>query len=103
MVYFLIAMILYFIVEYSQVSISPEDFLSAVLPYFICESIGIEAGREDCQELLDGVRIPYLYNASVARVIFTGYMTLVVFLFSTNFRKHYKTIGTKIRTSLAIY
>ncbi len=102
--FFLILGPLPMIVENSQVSISPEHFLSALLPYFICESVGVEAGK-DCQELLDGVRMPHFFNISMAPSVPSGSFTLVVFLFSTNFSKHYRTIKeriTKYRTSSSV-
>ncbi len=96
-IYFIITILLNIIVDISVTSISPEQLLSAVLPYFTCESIGIETGREDCQELLEGVRMPHFFNIYVARNLLSGLITLEVFLFSTNFSKHYKTINATLK------
>lgn len=83
LVYFILVTVLMLAADTYTTAATPELYLNALLPYFACESVGQDG---NCQSLLSNVQRPNLYNLSVTSIVLLGFLPLVVFLFSNNFK-----------------
>lgn len=64
---------------------TPNLYLSALLPYFACESRGQGVDR-DCQALLSEIQHPHMANLAEVGLVLSGCIPLVVFLFSGDWK-----------------
>lgn len=69
-----------------ELAFTPSHYLIALFPYFICERD--EASNRDCQGLLHEVKTFYpalVYMATLCSIP-AGILSVVIFIFSTNFK-----------------
>lgn len=101
LVYFIASTITILILDSFTTSLTPNLYLSVLLPYFACESTG-QGTNDDCHNLLARVQQPHLFNLSVATVVLLGLLPLVVFLFSADFKlvRRMTTICAKAKHSV---
>lgn len=85
LIYFTMTTVIVFTIESYISSVTPNLYLSALLPYFTCESTGYDESK-DCTRLLSEVQQPHLFNLSVAFILIFASLPLVLFLFSTDFK-----------------
>lgn len=66
-------------------SLTPRLYLNALLPYINCESFGLDTDT-DCQPFLSMVQRNDIFNLSLALILLIGFLPVVVFLFSVDFK-----------------
>ena len=66
-------------------SLTPDQYLSALVPYFSCESTGHDETR-DCKSLLSELQQTSLFHLSTTYFIPLGLLPLLLFLFITDFK-----------------
>ncbi len=100
LVYFIVIYVMGLALDTYRTSITPNLYLSVLLPYFTCESAGLDSGR-DCQRLLSDVQRPDVFNAWVAFAFLIEFLPLIVFLFSADFKLFTKlsVIGERKRAT----
>ena len=81
LVYFIVATVTGLALDSYVSGVTPELYLTALIPYFTCESNGNDPSR-DCQSLLSNLRNLHILRLSVAFVLMLGLMPLVIFFFS---------------------
>ena len=84
LVYFIVATVTGLAQDSYLSGVTPEFYLTALIPYFTCESNGNDPSR-DCQSLLSNIQNLHFFRLSVAFILMIGLMPLVVFLFSIDF------------------
>lgn len=88
LLYFIILNVCTLVIDSYMATLVPETFLNDAIPYFTCESVG----RRECESLLSDIQQPHLYNLSVAVVALAGFLPLVVFINSNNFKPCIKCV-----------
>ena len=81
LVYFIVFAVTRLALDSYVSGVTPELYLTALIPYFTCESNGNDPSR-DCQSLLSNLRNLHIFHLSVAFVLLLGLMPLVLFFFS---------------------
>lgn len=97
LIYFICLTVMALTIDSYTTSVTPNRYLQALLPYFACESTGSNSSR-DCQNLLFDVQQQSVFNLSVSLVLLVGFLPVVIFLFSTDFKliiHHAKYISKK--------
>lgn len=85
LVYFIFSSVITLAIESYTSSLTPDLYLTALLPYFICEST--EASESsDCAHLLSELQQPQLFNLSRALTVISGFLPLILFLFTSDFK-----------------
>ena len=91
LLYFIALTVIGLAVDSFLTSLTPRLYINALLPYFTCESVGLDAGN-DCQPFLTNVQRTDIFNLSLALVFLTAFLPVVVFLFGADFKLITKTI-----------
>ena len=90
-IYYTITSVLALAVESYSASITPNHYLTALLPYFTCESTGYDETK-DCKRLLAEIQQTHLLNLSLSFTVMVGLLPLILFLVNTNFKLYAKKI-----------
>lgn len=85
LLYFILISIIVLVVESFPTSVTPKLYLSALLPYFTCESTGVHEGK-DCESLLPYETQLHFYKLLVVSMIFSRLLPAILFLFSIDFK-----------------
>ena len=87
--YIIITCVIYTVISSFITSLTPQLYLQALLPYFLCESTGLDQGR-DCSGLLSQLRQMHVFNLSVVYVILSGFLPAVVVMLIFDFKLCHK-------------
>ena len=88
-IYYTITSVLALAVESYSTSITPNYYLTALLPYFTCESTGYDETK-NCKRFLAEIQQTHLLKLSFAFSEMIGLLPLVLFLVNTNFKLYAK-------------
>jgi hypothetical protein len=83
--YFVAVTVIALAIDSFVTSITPSLYANALLPYFTCESTGLE-NNDSCQPLLSSVQRIDVFHLSLSFTFLSGFLPVVVFLFSVDFR-----------------
>ena len=64
--------------------LTPGYYLSLFLDYIVCESYGVDSGR-DCDQFLDTSQLLPIFNLSLANLFLESIIPLVIFAVNSNF------------------
>ena len=87
LVYFTLITVLTSVVDLFSVTVTPNLYLNALLPYFACESRGKDVDR-DCEALLSEIQHSHMVTLSHAGLVLSGCIPLVVFVFSSDWKRY---------------